>query len=93
MRGLLVDLHLHTVLSACAEIEMIPPLIVQRALALYLDVIAITDHNTADNAGAVIEAAEVIAGPTLTVLPGIEVTTREEAHMLCLFDTLNQVRD
>lgn len=91
MRSLLVDLHLHTVLSACAEIEMIPPLVVQRACALHLDVIAVTDHNTADNVGAVIEAAQAIAGPALTVLPGIEVTSREEAHMLTLFDTLDQV--
>jgi hypothetical protein len=91
MRGLLVDLHLHTVLSACAEVEMIPPLIVRRAQALHLDVIAVTDHNSADNAGAVIEAAQAIAGPALTVLPGIEVTTREEVHMLTLFDTLDQV--
>jgi PHP family Zn ribbon phosphoesterase len=93
MRDLLVDLHLHTVLSACAEIEMIPPLIVQRALALHLDVIAITDHNSADNVKAVIDAAATIAGPALTVLPGMEVTTREEAHMLCLFDTVDQVRE
>ena len=93
MRDLLVDLHLHTVLSACAEIEMIPPLIVQRALALHLDVIAITDHNSADNVGAVLEAAQTIAGHALTVLPGMEVTTREEVHMLSLFDTLDQVRD
>jgi len=49
--------HLHTILSACAEIEMIPPLIVRRALALHLDVIAITDHNSADNVGAVMDAA------------------------------------
>ena len=91
MRDLLVDLHLHSVLSACAEIEMIPPLIVQRAMALHLDVIAITDHNSADNVGAVLEAAQAIAGPALTVLPGMEVTTREEVHMLCLFDAKDQV--
>jgi PHP family Zn ribbon phosphoesterase len=91
MRDLLVDLHLHTVLSACAEIEMIPPLIVRQALALHLDVIGIADHNTADNAAAVIDAAQAIAGPNLTVLPGMEVTTREEAHMLTLFDRLDQV--
>jgi len=90
MRDLLVDLHLHTVLSACAEIEMIPPLIVRRALALHLDVIAITDHNSADNVEAVIDAAAAMARPNLTVLPGMEVTTREEAHMLCLFDTVDQ---
>ena len=90
MQSLLVDLHVHTVLSACAEIEMIPPLIVQRACALHLDVIAITDHNSTGNAGAVIQAARAITGPALTVLPGMEVTTREEVHMLCLFDQLAQ---
>lgn len=95
MHSLLVDLHIHTVLSACAEIEMIPPLIVQRARALHLDVIAITDHNSADNVQAVQQAAEQSdpTGAPLTVLPGIEVTTREEVHMLTLFDTLDQVRE
>jgi len=88
VRSLLVDLHLHTVLSACAEIEMIPPLIVRRAQELDLDVIAITDHNCAANVRAVIEAAR---GTRLTVLPGMEVQTREEVHMLCLFDTPGQV--
>jgi PHP family Zn ribbon phosphoesterase len=88
MRRLLVDLHLHTVLSACAEIEMIPPLIVRRARELGLDAIAVTDHNSAANVGAVLEAAH---GTGLTVLSGMEVQTREEVHMLCLFDTLDQV--
>ena len=88
MASLLVDLHMHTVLSPCAEIEMIPPLIVQRALDLRLDVIAITDHHCAANVQAVMAAAE---GTRLVVLPGMEVQTREEVHMLCLFDTLNQV--
>jgi len=88
MLDLLVDLHIHTVLSACAEVEMIPPLIVHRAQELGLDVIAITDHNCAANVAATIEAA---ARTDLTVLPGMEVQTREEVHMLCLFDTLEQV--
>ena len=39
------DLHVHTVLSPCAEVEMIPPLIVQAALEKQIDLIAITDHN------------------------------------------------
>ena len=88
MLDLLVDLHIHTVLSACAEIEMIPPLIVRRAQELGLDVIAITDHNCAANVAATIEAA---AHTGVTVLPGMEVQTHEEVHMLCLFDTLEQV--
>ena len=87
MQRLLVDLHLHTVLSPCAEIEMIPPLIVQRALQLGLAVIAVTDHNCAANARAVVGAAR---GTGLVVLSGMEVQTREEVHMLCLFDTPEQ---
>jgi len=85
--GLLADLHLHTVASACAEIEMLPPLIVERALQLGLDVIAITDHNSVANVRAVQEAAE---GTGLTVWPGMEVQTREEAHIVCLFDRPEQ---
>jgi PHP family Zn ribbon phosphoesterase len=89
MLGILrADLHVHTVLSPCAEVEMIPPLIVRRALELGLGIIAITDHNSAENVAAVMEAAQ---GTGLVVLPGMEVQTREEVHLLCLFDTLEQV--
>ncbi len=83
------DLHIHTVLSPCATVEMIPPLIVERALDTGLDLIAITDHNASANAGAVLEAAR---NTGLKVLPGIELQTREEVHLLCLFDTLEQLR-
>ncbi|MBN1580934.1 MAG: PHP domain-containing protein [Anaerolineae bacterium] len=88
IRDLRVDLHLHTVLSPCAEVEMIPPLIVRQALALGLDAIAVTDHNCADNVCAVMEAAR---GSGIVVFPGMEVQSREEVHVLCLFDTLEQV--
>jgi hypothetical protein len=81
------ELHVHTVLSPCAEVEMIPPLIVQEALERGIRLIAITDHNATGNVRAVIEAAR---GTDLTVLPGMELQTREEVHLLCLFDTLEQ---
>jgi hypothetical protein len=84
---ILADLHIHTVLSPCAEVEMIPPLIVERALALGLGLIAITDHNAAANCEAVIKAAR---GTELVVLPGMEVQTSEEVHVVCLFDTTEQ---
>ena len=84
-RYLLGDLHVHTVLSPCAEVEMIPPLIVERGRQLGLEIIGITDHNSSQNAGAVVEAA---SGTGLTVLPGMEVHTREEVHLVCLFDRL-----
>ena len=82
------DLHVHTVLSACAEIEMMPEFILERAQELGLTLIAVTDHNSAENAAAMLQAAE---GTGITVLPGMEVQTREEVHMLCLFDTLEQL--
>lgn len=67
---------------------MIPPLIVERALDAGLDLIAITDHNASANAGAVIDAAKSTG---LKILPGIELQTREEVHLLCLFDSLEQL--
>ena len=83
------DLHLHTVLSPCAEVEMIPPLIVERALEQHLDLIAITDHNASANVPAVIDAARATG---LKVWAGMELQTREEVHVLCLFDTVRQLR-
>jgi hypothetical protein len=62
---------------------MSPRAVVARAGEVGLDLIAITDHNTTENAAAAIEAA---AGTGLTVLPGIELTTSEEVHLLGLFE-------
>jgi 3',5'-nucleoside bisphosphate phosphatase len=82
------ELHIHTVLSPCAGVEMIPPLIVETALKQGLNLIAITDHNAGDNVPAVIKAAE---GQDLVVLPGMELQTQEDVHTLCLFDTIDQL--
>lgn len=88
MRRFRAELHVHTVLSPCASVEMIPPLIVQEALERGIDLIAITDHNATQNFRAVAQAAE---GTGLNVLPGMELQTHEEVHLLCLFDTLEQL--
>lgn len=88
MKTFLAELHIHTVLSPCAGVEMIPPMIVSKALEHKLNLIAITDHNASANLPAVIKAAE---GSDLTVLPGIELQTQEEVHILCLFDNLDQL--
>lgn len=79
------DLHVHTVLSPCAEVEMIPPLIVERAVEVGLDILAVTDHNSAENAEAVIRAA---SGSSLKIIPGIECESVEGVHLVCLFDRL-----
>ena len=81
------DLHIHTCLSPCGDDQMTPPNIANMAALLGLDLIAITDHNTSRNAAAVMEAAKLFHLP-LTIIPGIEVTTAEEIHVVCLFPTL-----
>jgi predicted metal-dependent phosphoesterase TrpH len=62
---------------------MYPRAVVENARAAGLDIIAVTDHNSAENAAAVGEAA---AGTGLAVLPGLELATEEEAHILGLFE-------
>src|ERR1041385_463255 len=88
MKKFRADLHVHTVLSPCAELEMIPPLIVHKALEKNIDLIAITDHNASANVRAVQKAAE---GTSLVVLPGMEVQSREDVHLLTLFETLDEL--
>lgn len=88
LKSYLADLHVHTVLSPCADVEMIPPLIVEEARQRGLDILAITDHNASANVQAVQQAAK---GKELTVIPGMELQTREEVHVLCLFETLEQL--
>lgn len=88
MQTFRAELHVHTVLSPCASVEMIPPLIVQTALDRGIQLIAITDHNTSANVSAVMKAAEESG---LAVLPGMELQTHEEVHLLCLFDDLDKL--
>jgi len=83
LRRLRADLHIHTCLSPCGELAMSPRAVVERAREAGLDLIAVTDHNTTENAAAAMAAA---AGTGLAVLPGIELTTAEEVHLLGLFE-------
>ncbi len=78
------DLHIHTALSPCAADEMTPPAIVRTARKCGLAMIAVCDHNSADNAAAT-QAAARAADRAVAVLAGIEITTAEEAHVVGLF--------
>jgi len=82
------ELHIHTVLSPCAAVEMIPPLIIQTAQEKGINLIAITDHNTIGNVQAVMQAA--LHSP-VHVMPGIELQTREDIHSICLFDNYEDI--
>lgn len=82
------DLHIHSCLSPCGDDMMTPPNIANMASLLGMDLIAVTDHNSCRNAGAVMAAAKNFDLP-LTVLAGMEVTTAEEVHVVCLFPDLS----
>ncbi len=76
------DLHIHSCLSPCGSDEMTPWNLVGMAKVKGLDVIALTDHNTALNIPAVLAAGKEYG---VAVIPGMEVTTKEEVHVLAYF--------
>jgi len=80
--GAFCDLHMHSCLSPCADDEMTPWNMVGMAKIKGLDVIAITDHNCALNAEDAMNAGREYG---VAVIPGMEITTREEVHMLGYF--------
>lgn len=81
------DLHMHSCLSPCAEDDMTPWNMVGMAKIKGLDVIAITDHNACLNAEDAMAAG---AEYGVAVIPGMEITTKEEVHLLGYFYTLPQ---
>ncbi len=85
MQWFRADLHVHSLLSPCAAVEMTPRNIIRNAVAAGVDIVAITDHNAGDNVAAALRAA---AGTGVTVFPGMEVQTREEVHLLTLFEKM-----
>ncbi len=76
------DLHIHTCLSPCGDLLLSPRSIVQAAAGIGLRLIAVCDHNSAENTPAALRAAR---GTRVTVIPGMEITTSEEVHVLTLF--------
>lgn len=76
------DFHIHTALSPCGDADMTPNNIVNMAIIKGLDAIAITDHNSVENALACMEVGKECG---LLVIPGMELQTREEVHVVCLF--------
>ncbi|HHE38371.1 MAG TPA: PHP domain-containing protein [Candidatus Cloacimonetes bacterium] len=83
LKKIKADLHIHTCLSPCGDLGMMPTLIVEKAISKGLDVIGICDHNSSENIGVFKKVGEK---NNLKVLGGMEVTSKEEAHLLALFD-------
>jgi len=78
-----LDLQIHSCLSPCGNLACSPKNIAVAAKEKGLDIIALTDHNTADNCPAMSDIVKKVPG--LTAYYGTEVTSSEEVHIICLF--------
>jgi predicted metal-dependent phosphoesterase TrpH len=82
LRPFKADLHIHTCLSPCTELDMSPKEILTTAKKKEIDIIGICDHNSSENSLAVMNAAKKM---NINIFPGMEVTSLEEVHVLALF--------
>lgn len=81
------DLHIHSCLSPCADDDMTPANIAGMAALKGLTLLALTDHNTCRNCPAFFEACKAFG---IVPVPGMELTTAEDIHLVVLFPTLEQ---
>lgn len=86
MQGYYYDLHIHSCLSPCAEDDMTPANIAGMGALCGLNIMALTDHNTTGNLPSFFKACK-----THGIVPvgGMELTTAEEIHIICLFEDLD----
>ncbi len=79
------DLHIHSCLSPCGDGDMTPNNIVHMAQLAGVELAALTDHNSCKNCPAFLRVAQETG---LAAVPGMELCTAEECHVVCLFSTL-----
>ncbi len=84
------DLHIHSCLSPCADDDMTPANIAGMASLKGLTLLALTDHNSCKNCPAFFEACNAFG---IVPVPGMELTTAEDIHLVVLFPTLEQAMD
>jgi 3',5'-nucleoside bisphosphate phosphatase len=87
MRWYRADLHIHSVLSPCGDLDMSPVRIIHEAKNHNLDIIGITDHNHTGHAKLTIELGEKEG---IQVFSGVEINTREEIHCLAFFENIGK---
>jgi hypothetical protein len=85
---LFYDFHIHSALSPCADDDMTPNNIVNMILLKELDAIAVTDHNCISNLAAFNQLTRDLP---ILFIPGIEVQTKEDIHVICLFESMESI--
>ncbi len=87
MKNYYYDLHIHSCLSPCGDDDSTPDSIAGMGELNGLDIMALTDHNTCKNCPAFFEAA---LRHGILPIAGMELTTAEDIHMVCLFESLDK---
>ena len=88
--GIKYDFHIHSCLSPCGDNEMTPNNIAGMGMLSGYQVLALTDHNTCKNCPAFFEACRNVG---IVPIAGMELTTAEDIHMVCLFPTLESAME
>ena len=83
------DFHIHSALSPCGDNDMTPNNLINMSIIKGLDAVALTDHNACEN----IRAAAAVAGDKIIFIPGMEVETSEEVHIVTLFPTADAAEE
>lgn len=86
MKKYYYDLHIHSCLSPCGDDDNTPNNIAGMAYICGLSIVALTDHNTCKNCPAFFEAAKKYG---IIPIAGMELTTSEDIHIVCLFERLD----
>ena len=84
------DLHIHSCLSPCGDDDMTPGNIVGMSLLNGLQIVALTDHNSVKNCPAFFKIAK---DNGIIPIAGVELTTSEDIHVVCLFRDLDSALD
>ncbi len=83
------DFHIHSALSPCGDNDMTPNNLINMSIIKGLDAVALTDHNACEN----IRAAAAVAEDKIIFIPGMEVETSEEVHIVTLFPTADAAEE
>ena len=83
------DFHIHSALSPCGDNDMTPNNLINISIIKGLDAVALTDHNACEN----VRAAAAVAGDKIIFIPGMEVETSEEVHIVTLFPTADAAEE
>ena len=84
------DLHMHSCLSPCGADDMTPNNLVHMAALAGLEVIALSDHNTTRNVPAAVAVGKECG---VLVVPAMELTTKEDIHVLCLLPSVEAAEE